>query len=287
MFSIITVVRNNKLGLIKTYESLLLQDDDRFEWIVIDGDSDDGTLDFLSSLKPEFRIRYRSLPANGIYNAMNFGALIAEGSFLLFLNAGDIMLGEGAVTRMLDCVSGFPNIELFASCVLHFAPNNYIFDFSWPNTTKIKNYNVANFNHQGTFVSRDAFLELKGFDESLKYAADGKFLDTTIKFKDFRLIPDIFVGYEVSGASQDNYSQVLREIETYRPVSSKIQNKIFILKTLLRLFFFRLYKLKILTPIANKILAQRQGRLIFQLETLLSCGIYPNPGQQWKLKQPS
>jgi len=85
LFSIVTVTRNNKEGLLKTWHTLEPQACKSFEWIVIDGNSDDGTKDWLE----QSAAQWISEPDNGIYDAMNKGIARAKGFFTLFLNAGD------------------------------------------------------------------------------------------------------------------------------------------------------------------------------------------------------
>lgn len=93
-FSIITVTLNNLHGLQKTYKSIENQTLDDFEWIVIDGESTDGSIDFLrkqrsASRSARYPHSFISEKDDGIYDAMNKGIEQAKGHYLLFLNAGD------------------------------------------------------------------------------------------------------------------------------------------------------------------------------------------------------
>lgn len=85
LFSIITVTKNNFEGLKKTAESVTNQYNHDYEWIVIDGASDDGTRDFLR----DTNALWISEPDNGLYDAMNKGIARARGDYLIFMNAGD------------------------------------------------------------------------------------------------------------------------------------------------------------------------------------------------------
>lgn len=86
--SIITVCKNNKEGLIRTWESVQLQETKDWEWIVIDGVSVDGTLSFLNELSDP-KVNYISEPDKGLYDAMNKGIERSSGQYLMFLNSGD------------------------------------------------------------------------------------------------------------------------------------------------------------------------------------------------------
>lgn len=91
--SVITVAWKNLAGIEKTWRSLAhlsLAADIDFEWIVVDGGSNDGTEEFLESLNEPYPLRFVSEKDNGIYDAMNKGIQLASGDYALFLNSGDV-----------------------------------------------------------------------------------------------------------------------------------------------------------------------------------------------------
>ena len=91
--SVITVAFRNYEGMVKTWRSLrnLARDPSlTFEWIVVDGGSNDGTAEFLEKLNGEFNLRYISEKDKGIYDAMNKGINMAQGRYAIFLNSGDV-----------------------------------------------------------------------------------------------------------------------------------------------------------------------------------------------------
>ena len=100
LFSIITVGRNDLHGLELTYQSVISQLSEDYEWIVVDGNSNDGTVDWLSKLN-FYRLRWISEPDKGIFDAMNKGIAMAKGRFLIFMNSFD----EFANVNVLENVS--------------------------------------------------------------------------------------------------------------------------------------------------------------------------------------
>ena len=88
LFSIITINFNNKKGLLNTLQSIENQIFTDFEHIIIDGNSNDGSLDILFDLKDN-NVKWISENDNGIYNAMNKGIRMASGKIIGILNAGD------------------------------------------------------------------------------------------------------------------------------------------------------------------------------------------------------
>ena len=88
MISIITVVFNNKEGIKKTLHSLRNINSDEFQHIIIDGKSNDGTLDIIKKYEFTNKIVI-SESDKGIYHAMNKGISLATGNYIVFLNSGD------------------------------------------------------------------------------------------------------------------------------------------------------------------------------------------------------
>lgn len=89
-FSIITATVNALPGLEATAESLRVQTFRDFEHVVIDGGSSDGTPDWLAA--QGCGIRWISEPDEGIADALNKALAMAEGEYVLVLQAGDTLL---------------------------------------------------------------------------------------------------------------------------------------------------------------------------------------------------
>lgn len=73
----------------QTIKSVLEQTYSEWEYLIIDGGSEDYTLNILKSLSEDARVKIFSEHDFGIYNAMNRGIARASGDYVVFLNAGD------------------------------------------------------------------------------------------------------------------------------------------------------------------------------------------------------
>lgn len=89
LISIITVTYNGSATIGRTLESIDSQTFKDFEHIIIDGASDDDTLDKVAKIPGNDRRKVVSEPDNGIYDAMNKGLGLAKGDYVIFLNSGD------------------------------------------------------------------------------------------------------------------------------------------------------------------------------------------------------
>lgn len=102
--SIITIHYNHLDGLKRTAESILLQTRrDFFEWIVVDGGSDDGSVDFLKELGSGIDCLI-SEKDRGIYDAMNKGIAQSTGKYLWFMNAGDTIHNHDVVAQIEEAL---------------------------------------------------------------------------------------------------------------------------------------------------------------------------------------
>ena len=98
-FSIITVSYNAGCCLKKTLESVLNQSYPAIEYVIIDGGSDDGTIDLIKEHDSNI-FCWISEPDQGLYDAMNKGLQKATGDYVWFLNAGDVFKNEHTVAEI-------------------------------------------------------------------------------------------------------------------------------------------------------------------------------------------
>jgi putative colanic acid biosynthesis glycosyltransferase len=115
--SIVTIVRNNADGLMRTRASLAEQVDQDFEWVVADGNSSDDTRQVLAAIEAAGDGDVQSGRDTGIYDAMNKGLRRASGTLVCFLNAGDILAGSDAtaIVRRAHAESEAVDILFFSS----------------------------------------------------------------------------------------------------------------------------------------------------------------------------
>lgn len=89
--SIITATYNAGKTLESLIQSIIIQDSDNFEFIIVDGCSKDNTMDIINKYR-NYITEWISEPDKGIYDAWNKGVLRASGDWIMFLGADDILL---------------------------------------------------------------------------------------------------------------------------------------------------------------------------------------------------
>lgn len=100
VISIITVSYNASTTIEQTILSVIKQTYKNIEYIIIDGGSQDKTIDIIK--KYENRISYWiSESDKGIYDAMNKGLAVATGDYVLFLGADDKLFSDDTITKII------------------------------------------------------------------------------------------------------------------------------------------------------------------------------------------
>jgi glycosyltransferase involved in cell wall biosynthesis len=109
LISIITVVFNGEKFIQNTIDSVLNQDYPNIEYIIIDGCSNDGTLDILHRYSEVIDL-WVSEPDDSMYEALNKGIQLASGDIVACLNSDDIYANDNVVSAMVaeftDDISG-------------------------------------------------------------------------------------------------------------------------------------------------------------------------------------
>lgn len=149
--SIITVVRNDLSGLKKTEVSILNQTYLNYEWVIIDGNSTDGTKEYLHKLNHDF-IYTLSEKDQGIYDAMNKGIKFSTGDFAVFLNAGDEFY-DCHTLELVNCQLDKYEVDvLFGGADIYFNKDNFIYRPPL-NINDCINFSLPG-HHQATYYSK-------------------------------------------------------------------------------------------------------------------------------------
>jgi glycosyltransferase involved in cell wall biosynthesis len=172
--SVVTVVLNDRCGLVKTLESLSHIDKASYEHVIIDGGSTDGSLDVLKNFSERIDTVI-SENDKGTYDAMNKGVLNATGNVVCFLNAGDSVL-NGYISHPTNCFLANSNVDYcYAGVILHGANKNkpYIPKEFTPASEYLQ---AMPFPHPGLFVKKKLFDEIGYFNLSKKITADHEWI---------------------------------------------------------------------------------------------------------------
>lgn len=212
LISIITVCRNAADVITPTLDSVAAQSFSDFEFIIVDGDSTDSTIDIINS-HPVRVDRLVSEPDEGIYDAMNKGRDIASGAYLMFLNAGDSLHSPDTLQAIADAASlgDSPGI-IYGDTVIVAADRTPLA----PRHLKVpENLTLRSFA-DGMTVCHQAFIPLRKitspFDTRYRLSADYDWCIRCLQRSRLnRLVPLILVDYLHSGESTRHRRRSLAE----------------------------------------------------------------------------
>lgn len=190
-FSIVTASYNSEKTITDTITSVLNLDFKDFEYIIIDGNSSDGTLEIIKSFVPKFETKgvpykFISEKDKGIYDAWNKGIALSEGQWISFLGSDDSYLqnalqlyfNEINKNEVINYISSQVNLTNEKGEILSIIGKKYV----WYNV--ITDINIA---QVGSFHKRELFEKVGLFSNEYKIVGD---LDFYIRCKE-----DIHPGY--------------------------------------------------------------------------------------------
>jgi len=207
--SIIIATYNDVTGLKMTINSLLTDDYQSKEIIVIDGGSSDSTRDFIQSISNKLSF-FVSEPDEGIYDAWNKGLRAASGRYIAFLGAGDQYV-KGGLARLVGLALSNLNIDFVSSKVevIHEDISLRVLGGAWTWETFRRYMSVA---HVGSLHSRRLFNRYGEFDTSFRIAGDYEFLLRAGQELQAAFLDQVVVKMAAGGASQRGY-RVFEETE--------------------------------------------------------------------------
>jgi glycosyltransferase involved in cell wall biosynthesis len=200
MFTVITVVYNSISTIGNTIESVLSQTYTDYEYLIIDGNSTDGTSELISSYK-DSRIKHIREKDKGIFDAMNKGIKLAKGQFLSLLNSDDIYSSNVVLESVNDIIlkkSIFPERRILIGKM-----NLVTTRGVKCHTPELKRwrYQMA-LNHPTWFVNKCIYDEIGDYDSHFRVSGDFDFAQRCILSNVMiEAIDLVMVDYSLSGIS--------------------------------------------------------------------------------------
>lgn len=207
LLSIITINWNNQTGLKKTMESVASQDFNDFEYIVIDGASNDGSVDIIKQYGNLPYLNWVSEPDKGIYNAMNKGIAKAQGEYIMILNSGDCLTGSQVISKIAEQLNQKGNPDILYGNTIKTWPDGREQKAPNPNTNyTMMSFYLGTLNHVGTCIRRNLFEKVGMYNENMKICSDWEWFMQAIVFKQVKpvYIDLDTVYFDMTGISEND-----------------------------------------------------------------------------------
>ena len=211
--SIITVSFNSAKTIKETIESILIQDYNNIEYIIIDGGSSDETIDIVKSYSEKISY-FISEKDNGIYDAMNKGIKAATGDIVGILNSDDFYPNSFVLSNVAKSFKKYNCDAVYGDLVYVKEKDTTQIKRYWQagnyNTSKIKNGWML--PHPTFFVKKVMYDRHGLYNSALKRAADYEMILKLLYKENISVhyIPMILVKMRMGGASNSTFLNRIR-----------------------------------------------------------------------------
>jgi glycosyltransferase involved in cell wall biosynthesis len=210
-FSIITVSKNAINGIANTIQSVLAQTFTDYEYIIIDSQSNDGTIDIIKRYNLQIT-NFISEPDKGIYDAMNKGVSASTGEYILFLNAGDKFTTEYSLATVNTIIEQHKAEVYFGKIIWVDTENNYVITSKHEHIRYKSQLHTENFPHPATIYTRKVFDKYGFFDLNFPVYADYEWnLRALVKHNASFFYGDFIITTFFTGGISNNCENILQK----------------------------------------------------------------------------
>jgi len=213
--SIITITYNSEKTLEETIKSVISQEYDNLEYVIIDGGSRDGTLEIIDKYRDKIAVVV-SEPDNGISDAFNKGLKIATGEIIGIINSDDLLM-PGALKAINDAYD--PEVDVYRGEMIYKNIKTGFKFIGKPSMDcSVSNYIRLGVAHPSTFISKRAYQKVGGYKTHVRYIMD---IDMLFRLYNsgcpFKYVPQKLALFNSGGATDDHlYKKVLERYMVIR-----------------------------------------------------------------------
>ena len=262
--SIITATWNSGATLRDTIESVLSQNCQDWQHVIVDGGSKDNTVDIIREYEPKYngRLKWISEKDRGLYDAMNKGIALADGDVVGILNSDDFYSSKDVLGRVVRELADTDIDAVYGD--IHFVNDDDL-------TTNVRYYSSKFFRrwmmkmgyqpaHPSFYCRKSIYDRYGSFDINFKVAAD---FENMLRFIYIHRIKTRYLNFDfvtmrTGGASTSGMQSHRRIISDHRKAFKK--HGMF---SGYVLDFFR-YPFKIIEVAGGKIFSRRGDHALLQ-----------------------
>ena len=208
--SIITICFNNKKDIRGTLESVVNQEYKNIEYIVIDGQSSDGTLEIIKEYEKEISV-FVSEPDEGMYDAINKGLKLASGDIVGLIHAGDRLYDNAVISKIADHFTVHNIDAMYGHSVLVNEREELI------RVNKSPEFRKSLFkagwmpSHQSVYIKKELVQEFGLYRQDFGGSGDYEFVLRYFYFKDLKIkrLDEFILRFAMGGRSTTNYTRTL------------------------------------------------------------------------------
>jgi len=211
--SIITVCYNSETTIESTIRSVISQDYPLIEYIIVDGDSKDKTLEIISKYSTNIS-KQVSEHDKGIYDAMNKGIAMATGDIIGILNSDDIFASDTIISEVVNAFVSDPSIDAVYGNITYFRDQ---FPDKVVRTWITKPYYAKFFDngevapHPSLFVKKTVYNSIGVYFPDFKITSDYEFMLRAFKIHGYKphYLDKFIVNMRMGGESTRSFKNIL------------------------------------------------------------------------------
>lgn len=223
--SIITVSYNSSLTIRDTLASVLNQTYQNIEYIIVDGFSNDNTVDILKEYEPQLkgRMKWISEPDKGLYDAMNKGIQMATGDVIGIINSDDLFCDIHAIEKVMQIFKENESLDSVYADLFYVAQNDTSKIVRRWITGRQKQFKYGwHPAHPTLYIKKEVYNKYGLFNLNYKLAAD---FEIMLRFLEKYCIStyylqEAFVKMRLGGATNKSfrniYNQNIECIQAFR-----------------------------------------------------------------------
>lgn len=241
--SIITVCYNSAETIKDALGSVANQLHNDIEHVVVDGGSDDGTIDLVKKYGNRVST-YVSSPDRGIYDAMNKGLSLATGDYVAYLNSDDFYCSNSVIQQVAKAIHETNSDAVYGDLSYVKRSNPKIRVRYWKSKVFQPGTFVRGFAppHPTFFMKRKLLNELGGFDQSYSLASDFDLMFRALEIKKYTstYMPLELTRMRTGGATNNSLKNIICQnqeiLRSLRYHGASISTSGFILRKVLSRF---------------------------------------------------
>ncbi len=242
LFSIITPTFNSEKTIERTLNSVLQQDFQDYEYIIVDGGSKDNTINIIRSYEAKFKnkLKWKSELDRGIYDAFNKGIAQSVGEFIWIVNSDDYiepfsLSTLAAKINSLDdrniIIAGKMNYRNVKGCVVQ------VLHSSSKQAAMCYNTNGMGIPHPATIVHKSIYNMYGCYDSAFKICGDMDWFFRIYKKRVNILFVDFLLTNMTEGGVSTQFLYWKNAKDRWRLLSKRYSNKLFVAYYVLRWSF--------------------------------------------------
>lgn len=211
--TIITSVYNKSDTIGKAIESVISQTYNNIEYIVVDGNSTDGTIDIIKNFWDRID-KFISEKDKGIYDALNKGIKAASGDVIGFLHSDDLFFDEFVIEKIANAFNKYNVDGVYGDLIYTYKHNTGKILRYWKSSQYRPDMLKKGWMppHTALFLKKSVYDKFGGFDLDFKISADYDFMLRVLKDGiKIKYIPETICKMRVGGESNKSLKNIIRK----------------------------------------------------------------------------